>query len=238
MRIYILFIFIIGLACSFQSCDREDDFKPDFKRAYMPLEVGYYVIYDVDSITYDDFFSPPRVDTATYQLKEYIESSFEDLEGRLSFRIERHRRPNENAAWEVKNVWFATEDDTRVERVEDNIRFIKLIFPPREGESWAGHQYVQTTEELAFMADWEYQYENVDMPFELNGHFFDSTLTVHQRDRDILIEKVYAKEKYAKNVGLIYKEWLFLKKQNVAAPWSEASSGFIYTKRIADYGFE
>lgn len=234
-----LFLLLFPILVLFAfGCDKEDPFQPDFKYGYFPLETGFYAIYDVDSIFYDDFFTPTKVDSTSYQIREYIESTFTDLQGREAFRIERYRRDSPAQSWQVKNVWFAVRTATAAERVEDNLRFIKLTFPPRVNERWEGNQFIETKDKLAFMDGWEYEYLSIDEPHELNGHFFDSTLTVFQRDRDVLTEWVFAKEMYAKNVGLIFREWKYLKKQDVTVPWSEARSGFIYRKKIAEFGYE
>lgn len=57
-----------------------------------PTEVGRYVVHQVDSISYNDFFTPVKIDTAHFQLKEVIESVFTDNEGHESERIERYVR--------------------------------------------------------------------------------------------------------------------------------------------------
>ena len=50
----ILLIAIFSFSCE---KDSEDNVTPDLGYAYAGLEVGQYVIYDVDSIFYDDFNS-------------------------------------------------------------------------------------------------------------------------------------------------------------------------------------
>ena len=55
---------------------------------------------------------------------------------------------------------------------------------------------------------WNYEYQNVNDNLSVNGLLFDSTLVVLQNDQLNLISKIYSIEKYAKKIGLIYKEYI------------------------------
>jgi hypothetical protein len=226
------------LMLSFASCKKDDDTTVDLKYDYFPSDSGRYVVYDVDSVTFDGFYDPPVVDTVSFQIKEVVESIFNDNEGRPTMRIERYRRDSTAGNWTILNVWTATRTATVAERVEDNLRFIKLIFPPKADATWRGNAYLQITEPIDYMEDWDYKITAVDVPYTVNGMSFDSSLTVVQHDDENLIEKIYSEEVYATGVGLVYKQMMRLKKDVTAEFPQGSKEGFIYTVRVKEYGVE
>ena len=229
---------VILLAFATCACNKTEDFKINYQYNYYPLETGHYVIYDVDSFTFDNNFDPPRYDTFHYQKMHVIDSSFIDNSGRENFKLIRYQRSDSSQAWFIANVWFGVRTETSLELVEDNQRFIKLIFPPSEGTTWNGNNYIHTEKaDNWYLEGWEYEYNSVNKPGNVNGWQFDSTLTILQQDLETLIEKVYAEEQYAVGVGLIYKQLMAVGKQlNISAPWTEPESGFILTMTIREYG--
>ena len=204
----------------------------DMKYEYFPLEVGNWVIYQVDSITYNDFYTPPRIDTIKTQFKEVVESIFRDNEDRLTYRIERYRRYADTVPWTIHNVFTANLTESTAEILDDNLRFIKLVFPVNKGKSWKGNSYIMAEGEISYLKNWRYEYSAVDVPEIIDTLSFDSTLTVLQQDQENLIEKDFFQEKYAKNVGLIYKKAIHLNKQSINGNWE---SGFIVEQKIIDY---
>ena len=59
---------------------------------YYPLKLGAWHVYDVDSISYNDFTTPVTIDSISYQVKEELTDTFYDLEGSLSYEITRSKR--------------------------------------------------------------------------------------------------------------------------------------------------
>lgn len=218
---YLFLLLFISLA----SCKKDPSANADTELGYdyFPVEVGNYSVYDVDSIVYNDFTG--EIDTFNYQLKEVIESDFVDNGGRVSQRIERYNRDNDSAEWHIQDVWQATRTTNRAERVEENVKYIRLMFPVREGLKWDGNAY-NTDEE------WKYVYQNAHKADLINGISFDSTVTVLQRDEFNLIEVQYYEERYAKDVGLIYKKVDDLKTEINGT----IKSGVKYTFKIREFG--
>lgn len=225
---------LLAAAVTLFSCNKTKSFPVDYKYAYFPLEIGHYVIYDVDSIVFDD--NTNRSDTFHYQKMHVIDSSFIDNSGREAYRLIRYHRADSSQPWFIADVWYAVRNKSSLEVVEENQRFIKLLFPPEQGQTWMGNQYLQIVEENEWLEDWEYSVTGADMPDNINELHFDSTVRVLQHDEENLIEKFYGEEKYAWNVGLVYKHLMELHKQNISAPWTEPESGFILTMSIRDYG--
>jgi hypothetical protein len=234
---------------------------------YFPLETGKYIIYQLDSIVYrgqsgsDCIFTQ---DTASHFLKEEVVNTFEDNTGTVNYIIERFTSQNQNGPWQVIDVWNTRKTETQVERVEENLRFIKVVFPIREETTWNGNTFFQDTtiviggETIDFYKYWsdEYEYESVDMPEEFNGIMFDSVMTVIQSEPSVPENKINHRvsiEKYARGVGLIYKEMKILDTQCAIAssacggdnsglfycndiPWEEkAERGLILRQIVVEY---
>lgn len=216
------------------SCKTENDtYVADFAYEYYPTDSGHYVVYQVDSITYDENAGN---DTARYQLMEVITDTFYDNENVLNYRLELFRRANSNAGWALDRVWFLKKNTTTLQKIEDDLRFIKLVFPPAEGKTWNGNLYIPVTEPFKDFEDWEYTYSNTNQPYTVGALSFDSSLTVKQVDEEDLINKKFRTEVYAKNVGMVYQEWAIMAKQDIQANWETgAESGFKMYMRLIDH---
>lgn len=205
------------------SCKKEKSAAPDLGYNFYPKNIGHYIEYEVDSIVYNDFTN--TVDTTRYLLKELIESEFENAAELPSFKIVRYKRPNENSNWQLSDVWFGIKNKTEIVRAEENIRFVKMIFPVKNGSRWNGNKY-NTLEPQ------NYEYKNKDMAFTVNSKNFDSTVIVKQLENINLIEQQESKEVYARNIGLIYKEMIDVKTEINGT----IKSGYRYYQKIKSYG--
>ena len=233
MKNYLLLLFSIFLI-SFYGCKKDKETPAvDLGYNYFPNEIGRYVIYQVDSISYNDFFTPVKIDTAHFQIKEVIESHFADNLGRESERIERYVRSNDSLPWVLRDVWYHTRTSVSAEKIEENVRFVRLTFPVELNHKWNGNAYNP-------IGKYEYEYKAVDVAKTVNGLRFDSTLTVNQILDSNLIEKKYQLEIYAKNVGMIYKRFVDVQDKSTSIepkPLSERIDiGCDYTYRIIAFG--
>jgi hypothetical protein len=205
------------------SCKKEQEPAFDFGYEYFPLDSGRFVIYNVDSIVYDDFTG--TIDTFKYQLKEITTAFFYDLEKRPAYKVERYKRLNDTLPWEIKDVWAASRNSITAERTEENITYVKLYFPVKQGNYWNGN--ARNTLEPA-----SYEYATVGTGNSFGGHSFTSTLKVIQLNKKNLIEDQYAEEVYARSIGMIYKRY-----KNVKTEVSgEIISGVDYSFTVNAYG--
>ena len=170
---------------------------------YYPTEQGKFVIYDVDSTVYIDL----PIDTLVYKyrIKEKLADSFTDNEGNPAIRLERYIKmydPNksyDSIPWTIKEVWMVNADKRSVQVLERSVRYTKLIFPIQEKASWNGN--AKNT-----IGEWDYIYDYIDRKETINGKTLDIVLQVKQKElrTQISLEKYY--EKYAKGIGLVYRE--------------------------------
>lgn len=179
------------------ACKKSKGPAVEFKYEYIPQNVGTYCIYDVTEIRHDD--ASAVHDTNRYELKEKIESTYIDDQGRPSLRIERSKK-NGAGSWYVSDIWNATVTTSMYEKSEEDEKFIKLSFPVREDRKWNGNAYNQQPQ-------WEYTYQDADVSRQINGTTFPLTTCVLQRDEFNFVQRQLCSEVYAYNIGLISKHY-------------------------------
>lgn len=183
------------------SCKKDKEEPVDFKYEYAPETIGHYCVYDVMEIKHDDAVNIH--DTVIYQLKEKIESGFYDDEGRPSLRIERSKLDTANGNWVVSDVWYSTLTTSRYEKVEEDIRYIRMRFPVKVDKEWNGNSYNQ-------IGEWTYKYSDVDVARSYNGLNFANTARVLQIDEFNFVQRHLAFEVYAKHIGLVSKYYKYV----------------------------
>ena len=97
---------------------------------------------------------------------------------------------------------------------------------------WMGNQFINTTGNLSYLNGWTYKYTSVDGQETFNGNSVDSVATVTQLDELNAIQKNYSAEKFAKGLGLVYKEQQFLSCNSFCADWTHPESGNIVRKSM------
>lgn len=227
----LLILLTLVLAVSLYSCKDDEEIELELiDYSYFPSDTGRWVVYEVEEINID---VPSDVyDTVRYQLKEVIESEYIDtIENRPTLRIERYWRESDFMPWEIKDVWVANLTNKTAQKVEENIRYVKLIFPIKENNSWNGNAYNN-------LGDNDYEITSVDIDENVNDIAFDSVLTVTHDDLTTLVSKEYSVEKYVKNIGLVYKEQIYIKADNFipGATLEEYQTiATSYTQKVIDY---
>ncbi|HUR12392.1 MAG TPA: hypothetical protein VM012_13535 [Flavitalea sp.] len=221
----ICFILALSAIIVFISCRKEtDSYSSEPINAYIPLQVGKYITYRLDSLKFISFGQKDTI--VSYQARDKVEDSLIDNIGRKAFRIVRYQRAftsiNE-ADWTPVLTYFIVPTRETVELIENNFRYQKLKLPLKEGFSWRGNTFLPGNPYEYFspfsndedMPYWDYTYQDVDVPLSINNLDFDSTISVHQIEDSVnvpitqpdgLAYRNYWIETYAKNVGLIYRE--------------------------------
>lgn len=226
-------------ALLFAACKKDTATTVDFGYNYVPLKTGDYIIYDVDSIHFNDFTKSS--DTFKFQLKEEIGNAFTDLLNNTSYEYKRYKRfyvKNVNIStlpWIPTDVWYVTKLKDRFERVEESIRYSRLKFPVSEGATWNGNAFNYKKDE----GEWKYVIESADVKSTINNVVFDSTAAVSQRDIETKISKQFYKEIFARNVGLVYKKVIDVESQNLSSNiniMDKIQKGVIFEWRYVSHG--
>ncbi len=236
-----MFMFTFLLLGLLASCKREVIPDPvDIGRDYFPLTEGHIIEYTVDSLIYNTFSSDTEL--VHLEFKDEIVSTFTDNLGRTSFAIERSVRQDSMSSWIGQLSYYATQADFEIEVVENNLRFIKLVFPVKATTKWNGNVYIPALtaglDELKWYYDWDYAYSHINEDFN-NGimNFPNSVLiSYEQLTNDSTNNAQYSnytnyKEAYARNVGLIYRELTHWEYQ----PTVGYRSGFSVVMRAKKY---
>ena len=179
--------------------------------------VGKQITYKLDSTLFINFGTKDTV--VSYFVKDSVMAQITDNLGRTAYRIFRYSRKTTTAPWVASNTFMTVPVNNTIEFIENNLRFIKLKQPLRDAYSWKGNSYLDTyslTSDIKYMDDWDYTYEAVNETITLNGVNIDSTITVNERDEVIgnisdpnsYSEKNLSIEKYAKGIGLVYRNFL------------------------------
>jgi len=243
---YILFTCVLFLfACN----DTTEDFKKNgFGYEYYPVQEGSYWIYQVDSVVYIDLGAIK--DSTTSYLKEEIVEEFVDQLGDTIYRIEREISNSLDFDWKVKDEWATHKEANRVTRTEENLKFIKMVFPTNTGSSWNGNAFIPDGvelfvggETLDFFIDWNYRILSTDLPEEIGSIEYDSIVTIQNADssEEDKLHRRYAIEKFAKNVGLVYKKHVMLDTQCIeeceGQTWEEKGwMGYTMEITLLEYG--
>jgi hypothetical protein len=199
MRRSLLLIPVASLVLASGTGCKKDAEAPriDLGHDYFPIDTGRWIDYHVDSVWQNDLTGVSG--SRSYVVREKITEDFTDPEGRAAQRLVRYYQDSTTQAWTPHDVWWEVRSTTQAERAEENQRRIKLIFPPRIGQYW-------NTNATNTDAPYELTYEEVDVPWSANGLSFDSTLLVKTTypDNNVITNTYY--ERYAKHVGLVYRE--------------------------------
>lgn len=251
-------ILLFAVAVSIFSCKHEVeekdsyDYDPERLAETIPLTVGKYITYRLDSLVFLNFQQYPTVHS--YKVKHVIDAEVTDNLGRPSYRIYKYIAPvtgPEN--WVANGTYFITPLSNQVEVIEDNLRVAKIRLPLKEGFEWKGNSFLPDEPYGPFgymfsndddMKNWEFYYDVPEATFTFSGNNYLDVYTVEQQADSSNVPitspqsyayKTRSVEKYSKNIGLIYREfalWEYQPNPNGANPYY---SGFGVTMWMIDH---
>ena len=245
---------LAGLGCGapftvpFEPANAEEQYP------YFPLEIGKYVEYAVDSVVYDFAPGGGTVRDSTHLLvRERVADTLRDNTGQLLYTIERYVRASETEPWQLQEIGSAARTATQAIRTTGNLRFLVLIFPFDRRSAWNGNLWIDQYREIEVagerirpFANWNYEVDSLDIPASVGPFAFDSTLLVTEVDEDNAIERRLSRVRYAKHIGVVWREQWILDSQYcnqvpaptdcLSRPWTEkAEKGYILRQIITAY---
>lgn len=228
------FLFLTMVASSCSEDSETTTTSPGYD--YFPLETGMYTTYEVDSIFHDQPLAgvPGIHDTAHYFLKEVVDSTFLDAEGETGYRIVRYKRDSTNQEWILTDIWSAKLSPNNAERIEENLRYVKLAFPISRFSNWDGNA-------LNNLDEWRFSYDSLYIPRQYGDLNFQETVTVDERFFLTEVNDEFAYEVYAKDVGLIFRHHkvLFTRPSYLNNRVAQnIISGYEYKWEVIAYGME
>ena len=252
---------LLSIGVVFFACERVLDTVAPVTYEYFPLETGKYKIYQIDSTVYDEYNC--TVQTTSYQVKELTGTTGTDGEGDLYYRVEQYVRTDSTQPWVLSSIGSEKIEDNQLQRVENNQRIIKMVFPVIENKTWDGIVFIRRDTlvpirggSIDMFKDWDdFTYEKVGGTFldTASNKIYTDAVQILQADKTNNIERRYSKEVYAKNIGLVYKSMWILDTQCrpvgtctgvgdiatcIGKPWKEkAEKGFILTQTLIDHNY-
>lgn len=243
----------LGAMALLSSCsDKQEQFETDQIADYSNLAVGKYITYRIDSTVFPNFGRNTEVHK--YQQKHVIDAQLTDNLGRPAFRVYRYIRDSAGTTpWVANGSYYITPLNDQLEVVEDNLRSIRLHLPIREGFSWKGNRYLSADPYGTLynfsnddnMNDWDFYYDNFEPSFSYRNQVYTDVWTVEGTEENynvpITDPTAYAArtrlmERYAKNVGLVYREYDMWEYQpNTGQPGGPYKTGFGITMWMIDH---
>lgn len=221
-------LFLGGLFC-LTSCQNSAQTEPlAFGYEFFPLEIGRYVIYDVQKTNYP---SNQPIIRENYQLKEEVVDTFTSASKVKLYVLERYVRADETQNWKIDSVWAASLSNNQGIRQENNISFIRLTFPLKDKLVWNGNFFNSNSRE-------DYQIEDFNKSLVINKLSLPKTLKVQQVNDSSLVRLTRRSEIYAENIGIvgIDETQVFYKSDNANIGKGIIDFGKIIKQRIIAYG--
>jgi hypothetical protein len=214
----------------FQGCSKT--IEPDGDRLgynYFPLDIGHYVIYQVEEKNYTILNSTKL----NFQLKEVVTDTFTNLSGQRQFVLERYKRNNENDIWKIDSVWAAVRTGSQAIKFENNTPYIKLIFPTSNNLVWNGNALNNYGEKT-------YRIQNYKRSLQLGDITLPNTLKVQMGNDSSLVTQVKREEVYALGVGMVLMEKVNVRFKSDADNLGKGiiESGKIEKYTVIEYGKE
>lgn len=238
---------LLLLIAVFFSCqpDTTTVFDGSYGYNYYPLEVGKYWTYKVDSLVILNM--DEKMESSSF-VKEEIVNTIITENGDTSYVLKRSVASEIDGNYTPTDVWKIDISLSSLIRVEENLRFMKLLFPIMLGEEWDGNLFDhkietnvgQNTIEPYF--EWSYAVLQDDRSITLEGVDYTGVVEVQQADHEDEINLRWSNELYAPNVGMIKREMRILSSQCVpnnncnGTEWIDyAEEGFTLVQILVDH---
>ncbi|MGH2553427.1 MAG: hypothetical protein ACRDEB_06895 [Chitinophagaceae bacterium] len=239
------------------SCNKKEIYDTDKLSDYFILTPGKYITYRLDSMVFTNFGRSTEIHK--YQVKHVIDAQVPDNSGRPSYRVYVYIRDSAGLQpWQpAGNTYYITPLADQVELIENNLRFIKLHAPVKNAFSWKGNKYLPSDtcggpycplykfSNDDDIQDWDYYYDGNIGSFSYRGINYSDIITIEEKNESfnvpITIPSSYAArtrsvEKYAKNIGLAYREYeLWEYQPNTGNPTGPYKTGFGVTMWMIDH---
>jgi len=185
------------------SCEqKKEDFNTELSKDYIPLQVGKYIIYRIDSTVFTQAGRAEEIHS--YLEKHVIDAQFMDNAGRSSFRVYRFLNSNltGDGTWVSDGSYLITPLQNSVEVVENNLRTIRLITPVQKDITWKGNRYIIddpyyplydfTSPDNKYPSDWNFEITETNGTISLNNKPYTNVVTVKLIDEKNLPDTLNA----------------------------------------------
>jgi hypothetical protein len=224
-------IFAVIFSVSLLSCKKKPDpTLTDLGYNYFPINEGDYLLYDVVDSSFQGTDMTKAIVTR-YQLKEEIHEPVTVADESRN-QIYLYYRPT-GTDWNdyPDSNWTEFTSNARAVRIENNVRFVKLVFPLQVGKSWDGN----ISDTIRDAQDY-YTMKNVKRSFSYDSLNYSSTVSIVQFDNSSALDDNYSVEVYAEDRGLVYKEIKIYKYDQSDLLNPKVQYGRHYLKKLIGHG--
>jgi hypothetical protein len=224
MKILLPFICLFFLL----SCENESIEATSLDRGedYYPLVTGKYIEYKYDSVFYFNN-GLNKVPTSGF-LKEEIGKVISKTNFEIKYELLRYWRRKAQDQWILAEVESITMTNDKVIVTDENLPFIRMVFPVKEKTTWAGNSLFNEDitikiygEDLKLYGNWDYNFSAVNKPFTFSTKKFDNCTEVIEVNKSTPLSKRYSRAVYAKGIGQLEREVYMYDTQRPQAdkPW-------------------
>lgn len=234
-----LLLLVSCAACNEETEQRDIDYGYD----YYPLSVGNEWVYAYDSVIVQRQLN--TTDTLRGFLRERL---FEEADSTGEYRIERDWRREDSMPWQLTDIWSIRLEENRLVKKEENLPFIKLVFPVRDGDRWDGLGLFEQSIAVAVGGDpiriyalWDdFEYRKEPTAITINDVEYDDVITVVENETTDLgrLELRNSLVQYARGVGpiSIVHEVLDCRDCDPTVPWSiKGDRGYTLHQRLISF---
>ncbi len=187
----------------------------------LPLKKGKIITYRLDSLVF--FNGGKSFKTNSYQIRHVVDSLTVDNLNRPTWLVNTFLNDTmASSSWVANGSYRVTIADKNVEVIENNLRVLKLYQPVKEGFTWLGNSFLPQTPYAPYGTSisiglWDFTYTSIDATEKIGNVNIPGISTVFHIDDVSGIQlpavdftkyasREYSIEKYAKNIGLVYRE--------------------------------
>jgi hypothetical protein len=225
-------IFAVIFSVSLFSCKKKaDPTLTDLGYNYFPINEGDYTLYDVVDSSFQGTDLTLAIVTR-YQLKEEIHEPI-TVADEIRNQVYQYYRYPADTGWNnyPDSNWTEFVAGTRAVRIENNVRYVKLVFPLQVGKSWDGNISDPQNDPQNY-----YTMKNVKRPYSYDSLSYPSTVSVVQFDNSSALDDNYSVEVYAADRGLVYKEIKIYKYDQSDLLAQKVQYGRHYYKKLIGHG--
>lgn len=187
-------ILILVLFCV--SCKNKTETFIAKGKEYFNYAPGQVRDYDMDSAHYD--WISGKLKSWHFLIKERVIDTFTDLAGHVALRIEQYISRDTGKNYQFYKLQSVYSDEFGCQRVIDNQRYLRMVFPVSLKKKWNGNMYNA-------MGAMDYKYTGVGISFANPYLSNDNCIEVTQQDDSTLISRDRQVEIYGKDAGLFYR---------------------------------
>lgn len=227
-----LYKYLPVIVLTLVGCKEDEGVKTLSDAAYFPLHTGIYQIYSVHERKYQ---LQVETENVMYQLKTEVVDSFVNQQGGYTYTIHRSKRNTVHDSWEFQQVWSVRMNAANVVVSEENVPFVKMVFPAIVNRQWDGNA-------MNSLPDDDYVLAKAGNTYVLEtGITTGAYIQIVQEDSvDPVLFRKLRQEFYARNIGLIQREITDLiycsDADNCEVGQQVIDYGTIYVQTLIEYG--